>query len=320
MSIHYTNDNTIIFTVARMNPPTPGHMYVIQQLIEEAISKNINQVYVILSKSNDDQDNPIPCPEKINVLGNINIEDATKTMINSLKEKMIHEISSNPELQSKINNIHVETICVPDEPRATPFTSLIPLVFFKKNQGINDINLILIIGDDRKNMLDSITDYFLKWENVHSITGIILPREEMTEFKMKSSDPKMLDELNIQQVPINAMSASFVRNIVKNHRRDKFTELYTQWLDKGKIPGLYEMILEGITHLPVNKKSDPPSKPLKYRYPMIKGISEFPIKKKGGKTKKSKYSKKAKYSKKNTCKKTKKSCKKTKKTRYNKHI
>ena len=39
--------------------------------------------------------------------------------------------------------------------------------------------------------------------------------------------------------------------------------------------------MEGLT-LPPNTKKEAPPKPLKYRYPMIKGVSEFPIKK-GGK-------------------------------------
>lgn len=28
------NDNTIIFTISRMNPPTPGHLLLIKKLIE----------------------------------------------------------------------------------------------------------------------------------------------------------------------------------------------------------------------------------------------------------------------------------------------
>jgi hypothetical protein len=32
MSIEYNNDNTIIFSIARMNPPTPGHMFLIETL------------------------------------------------------------------------------------------------------------------------------------------------------------------------------------------------------------------------------------------------------------------------------------------------
>ena len=48
--IQYRQDNTIIFTMVRMNPPTPGHLEVISNLIMEAISKNITRIFVILSK------------------------------------------------------------------------------------------------------------------------------------------------------------------------------------------------------------------------------------------------------------------------------
>ena len=277
MDIEYTNNNTIIFTLARMNPPTPGHLYLIQRLMEEAIEKNVSHVYIILSKTNDNNENPISCPEKINILGEP--DDITKTMIQTLRQKMINE-TTNVELKSKIENIKVYTICVPEQKGATPFTPLIPIVGNTPNA-----NLILIIGDDRKNLLDSITDFFFKWDNVHSINGIILPREEMNEYKMKSKDPQELDKLDISKVPINAMSASFVRNIVKNQRRDKFTELYSPYLDEQKIPTLYENILEGVQNLPANSKPDGPQKPLKYGYPMIKGISELitkTTKRKGG--------------------------------------
>jgi nicotinic acid mononucleotide adenylyltransferase len=278
MSIEYNNDNTIIFSIARMNPPTPGHMFLIETLIREAIDKNVNDVYVILSKTNDNQDDPIPCPEKINVLSN----EALKSMVQSLKQKMIIEAAENVELIRKIERINVHTTCVPEVPRATPFTPLIPIIGAKED--IPNVNLILIIGDDRKNMADSITDFFFKWPNIFSVDARILPREEMNEFKALSKDPSELDRLDIKGVPVNAMSASFIRNIVRNERRDKFVELYQPWLADELIYGLYESIQEGIHGLPPDTKKDPPEKPLKYRYPMIKGISEFPIKKKGGKT------------------------------------
>jgi nicotinic acid mononucleotide adenylyltransferase len=269
MSINYTDTNTFIFTLARMNPPTPGHLYVIRRLIQEAINKNIQNVYVILSKTNDNNENPIPCPEKINVLGDI--DDVSKTMINSEKNRMMKD-TDNPEMKSKIEQVKVHTICVPERKGATPFTPLYDIL--GANRNIPDINLFLIIGDDRKNMLDSITDFFFKkWNNVKSVDGIILPREEMSQYKELSKDPAMLDKLNISELPINAMSASFVRNIVKNNRRDKFFELYSPFLDESKIPGLYEAILEGIHSLPPNKKQDGPTPELKYRYPMIKNIS-----------------------------------------------
>ena len=273
--INYRNDNTIIFTLARMNPPTPGHLYVIRRLIENAIEKNIDSVYVILSKTNDNNENPIPCPEKINVLGNA--DDVTKTMINSEKQRMIDELQENDrDRKQKIEDMKVITICVPEQKGATPFTPLVAIAGEKKD--VPDLNLFLIIGDDRRNMLDSIADFFFKWDNVNSVDGMILPREEMTQYKRLSADPAELDKLNMADVPINAMSASFVRNIVNNNRRDKFMELYAPFLDENKIPRLYESVMQGLT-LPPNKKPDAPAPQLKYRYPMIKGITEMMTKK-----------------------------------------
>uniref|UniRef100_A0A6C0AQR0 Cytidyltransferase-like domain-containing protein n=1 Tax=viral metagenome TaxID=1070528 RepID=A0A6C0AQR0_9ZZZZ len=297
MSIEYNNNNTIIFSIARMNPPTPGHMFLVETLIREAIDKNVNDVYVILSKTNDNQDDPIPCPEKINVLSN----DTLKSMVQSLKQKMILDAGENIELIRKIDIINVHTICVPEVPRATPFTPLIPIIGAKED--IPNVNLILIIGDDRKNMADSITDFFFKWPNIFSVDVQILPREEMSEFKALSKDPAKLDTLVIDRVPVNAMSASFVRNIVRNERRDKFEKLYESWLAKELIYSLYESLQEGIHGLPPDTKKDPPEKPLKYRYPMIKGISEFPVKKKGGKTRRKRSRKSKIYRKRTTYKK-----------------
>ena len=88
----------------------------------------------------------------------------------------------------------------------------------------------------------------------------------------------------MSEIPVGALSASFVRNLVRNGMRDQFIQLYAPYLDMSKIPVLYESIMEGL-QLPPNTKKDTPPKPLKYRYPMIKGISEFPIKK-GGKRRK----------------------------------
>jgi hypothetical protein len=266
MSIDYRNDNTIVFTLARMNPPTPGHLYLIQRLIEEGINKNVNKVYVILSKTNDNNENPIHCSEKISVLGTS--EDITKTMVKAVKEQMISKVNDE-DMKKKINDIDVESICVPEVPRATPFTPLYNILGEKRD--IPDLNLFIVIGDDRKNMRDSVTDFFFKWDNVNSVDGLILDRPNMGKFKSISSNPTELAGLNISEVPSGALSASFVRNLVKYNMRDKFIELYSPYLDESKIPVLYEEILEGL-NLPPNTKKETVPKDKGYRYPMIKGI------------------------------------------------
>jgi hypothetical protein len=276
IDIDYRPDNTFVFTLARMNPPTPGHLYLIQRLIGEGINKNVNKVYVILSKTNDNNENPIPCSEKINVLGTH--EEVANTMIKAAKAEMISN-TNNEVMKRKIDAMDVKCICVPDVPGATPFTPLYDIIGSMKN--VPDINLFIVIGDDRANMRDNVTDYFFKWNNVKSVDGLILNRPDMGRYKSISSDKYELEKLDISDVPPGALSASFVRNLVKFNMRDKFIELYSPYLDESKIPVLYESILEGLD-LPVNTKQESIPKDKGYRYPMIKGLSSLPSSKKRG--------------------------------------
>ena len=273
MSISYNDHNTIIFSLARMNPPTPGHLYLIQRLIEEAIKRNINKVYVILSKTNDNNENPIPCNEKLNILGS-NI-DAVNNMTEVLKKQMIQQKMNDSTIDeaqkediiSKINRMIVDYICVPDVKGATPFTPISSIIY--NMQDVPDINLILIIGDDRAEMLDSIASlFFFKRDNVHSIDGIILDRPDMGTYKNMSVD--QLVALDISTVPVGAFSASFVRKLVKYGLKDKFVDVYKAYLDMPKIDNLYNYVQSGL-NLPENKKKESPSKPLKFKYPLIKG-------------------------------------------------
>ena len=241
MSINYNNNNTIIFTLARMNPPTPGHLFLIQNLIEHAIIKNVDHVYIILSKTIDSKENPIPCNEKINVLGNW--DDMTKTMIRSLKELMKANAADN-EYRLKIENVKVNTICVPEVKGATPFT---PLTHLIENMGaVPDINLFLVVGDDRISLIDCIKKCFSKRKNVRSIDGMPLPRQDMGEFKQITSNPERLKGVDMSKVPVNMISASSVRNIVKYGTYKQFFDLYSPYLDADKIKVLHEMIAKGM--------------------------------------------------------------------------
>jgi len=60
MSINYTPDNTFIFTFVRMNPPTPGHLLLIKNLIDKALQVGSEKAYIITSSSMDGK-NPLPC-------------------------------------------------------------------------------------------------------------------------------------------------------------------------------------------------------------------------------------------------------------------
>ena len=42
-NINYTSDNTFIFSFVRMNPPTPGHLLLIETMINKAIELGVTQ-------------------------------------------------------------------------------------------------------------------------------------------------------------------------------------------------------------------------------------------------------------------------------------
>jgi len=61
------NSNTLIFTVGRMNPPTPGHLELIREMLTMAKAKNIKQIYIFLSETRGPKD-PISCADKVALL------------------------------------------------------------------------------------------------------------------------------------------------------------------------------------------------------------------------------------------------------------
>ena len=64
MSIDYRPDNTVVFTLARMNPPTPGHIQLISVMMEKAIEIGVKNIYILLSSTIDNEKNPLECEEK----------------------------------------------------------------------------------------------------------------------------------------------------------------------------------------------------------------------------------------------------------------
>jgi nicotinic acid mononucleotide adenylyltransferase len=325
------NNNTIIFTISRMNPPTPGHLLLIQKLIEEAIRQNVQKVFVILSKTNDNNENPINCQEKINILGE-NV-DAMNNMVIGLKNQMKIELERQElepsvleNTRSKIDRTEVFFICVRPH-QQSPIFPLYDIV--REYSNIPNLNLFMIVGDDRADFLDTIADSFLfKNENINSVGGQILAREDMDAFKRLS--PDQLSEIDISEVPISAFSASFVRKLVKLGMKDKFDDVYKPYLSQDKINHLYEIISEGLTK-PDPKSKSSAVKPPKYSYPIIRGDEQFneimrnilekaekKATKKGGRKRKShkKYTRKNKYKKSQKYKKIKKS-KKSKNIKYN---
>ena len=307
------NNNTIIFTISRMNPPTPGHLLLIKKLIEEAMRQNVPKVYVILSKTNDNNENPIDCQEKINILGKN--DNDMNNMVLGLKNQMKTDLERQ-ELEpsilqniiNKIDRTEVFFICV----SPSQLSPIFPLYDIVRNYSeIPNLNLFMIVGDDRAEFLDTIVDSFLfKIPNINSVNGQILEREDMAAFKNLS--PEELSRVVIEEMPVSAFSASFVRKLVKLGMKDKFDDVYRPYLREEQINHLYEIITEGLDKPEPKVKSTKP-KPPKYIYPIIRGDEQYNQKmeenklkalkktektKKGGKNKRRKTYRKTRISKK----------------------
>jgi nicotinic acid mononucleotide adenylyltransferase len=141
------SENIVVFTIGRMNPPTPGHMLLIEKLILRAASLGQSKIGIILSHSQDLPKNPFTCEEKRKLL--------LSGMIQALKEQMKLKASSYtpPISPESIDRIEPIIICMDD---ATP-------VEFGGHRIIKSLNAllatykipvnraILIIGEDRAN-------------------------------------------------------------------------------------------------------------------------------------------------------------------------
>jgi hypothetical protein len=240
------NNNFLIFTIGRMNPPTPGHLGLIKKLIEKALDMDTDKVFIILSKSIDEK-NPLACENPTNAELSYK-KQLIDPMVTVLKEQMKHDIIETSKIE-KIDNIRVVTICVPDIKGATPFTPLYSIIYGKEEPyhfftDTSSLDVFMIIGDDRADLLDSVKKQLVGKEKINSVNGYVLPRDNMSTFSEMSCD--QLSELDISTVPTSAFSASFVRNIVKCQLKDSFDDIYRPYFQQDIIDKLYISIQNGL--------------------------------------------------------------------------
>ena len=66
--LYKMSDNIFLFTIGRMNPPTPGHIQLISVMMEKAIEIGVKNIYILLSSTIDNEKNPLECEEKRRLL------------------------------------------------------------------------------------------------------------------------------------------------------------------------------------------------------------------------------------------------------------
>lgn len=258
--IELNPNNQFIFTFVRMNPPTPGHLLVIDSMINKAISSDSNKIFVLLSSTIDEK-NPIPCSSENNDFGLI--DPAFKStileqMVYSYKQKMINE-TLNETIKTKIASLEVIIICAKGNTFA--FINKIMQQYYIDN-GILEVKCTFFVGEDRIDFAQSIITHFEKKDFIiKPVDRIILPREGMEELLKEG-----FGERGISEIPLSQISASFVRKLVKDEKMQDFFELYKDYLDRSQIEKLFFTILDGLNRTytkPSKKKGGKKTKKVK---------------------------------------------------------
>ena len=236
MSESKENENkkdTLIITIGRMNPPTPGHMGLIKQMIENAIElekKNEkSHVAIILSHSQGNETdkqgynkNPLHCQDyKRKLVSDIVVE---------LKKQMIQENEKNREY---IEKIVPEIMCMDDEAKPNMYSSIGKLV-----RNYNPKRMIVVVGKDRD------TDY----ESIQKYNPLIKIEIKILEREMEEG-------------PNKSMSASEIRDYVKADDNKTFMEKMSPLgLGKERLEELYNILKKELSG-PIGKPDSKIAKP-----------------------------------------------------------
>jgi hypothetical protein len=288
------NSNTFVFTVGRMNPPTPGHLELIREMLTFASQHNINKVYIFVSERHDDNENPLLCSNKLAVLmgsqncENVDIKEDRVSINKPLTAKKEELITQNAmfdtdflpnasypmiqwlkdDMAKKNMIVNGITICVVCFPGSQQFGYINYLA--NKIVNVEPIYLVGFFGSERDSLGASIKKYFESPtfnSKYKYITHVGTPRSNMDEYKGVAKDPAKLKAQVMSELPDGSVSASFVRNIVAqgDDFYYKFEELYTPYLkDPVIIRAFYDAIKKGLGR---SSKSQVKSTTLRKRKP-----------------------------------------------------
>lgn len=197
-------EDKIIFTIARMNPPTPGHKYLIKTMMEKALELNLSHIYLILSSTRDSEKNPIEC------------EDKRMIIYTSVNEKIKEELKEQYSTKSsEIENIKIEVICMNDEINITkygkhPIISKINYLLGEKyGYPKEGIKMYLIIGEDRMDSYGFVLDFLINKIPSVGLEIIGLPR------------------------PVGAISATYIRGLVTSGTEEDKIEFVKNMKEMG---------------------------------------------------------------------------------------
>jgi nicotinic acid mononucleotide adenylyltransferase len=219
---------TGIFTIGRMNPPHPGHMFIIETMINKAIDQDINEIFVIITATINIDKNPLICIDKKKLL--------VDYIIPKIKENMIEKF---PKKKDNIYKLKVNVFCTENPDILEPnLNNSVPISFNSIVRNNNLSKIFLIVGKDRE---DSFKTLFEKNKNV-----VVIPisRDNPNE---KSAN----------------ISGTMIRTFVLNNDSKKFNVIMKPTgIPDNILTKMFDVIKHNLTEI---KKKDE-KKPLFYNY------------------------------------------------------
>lgn len=294
MSINYTPDNIFIFSFVRMNPPTPGHLVLIKNLIDKAVDLGAEKAYIITSSSVDGK-NPMLCsadtiPKPKNkadgaIMNNIASSDSVyksqilEEMVATYKRQLIEEAAANEAPQSvsseeiTVSETKPKKGCVGDSclilggGRREQIENLQVIVLCSTGSPFSFINSVI-----RRDFIDKgvpkINMFFIVGRDRADFLDTIVDTFKKYDY-VSSIDGLVLGregmtELkntglgtrSIADIDPSAYSASFIRGLVKNNQREEFRQVYEKYLQPEDINKMFETIKIGLTMKPPASKEE----------------------------------------------------------------
>ena len=203
----------LYFNIGRMNPPTPGHMRLIQIMVDRAVADSVDKVYVILSSNaRYASENPLPC---------------------AFKQQVI-----NAMIAGYVNTkgVDVEVRCVPEN-NYFVYSGLHILANEEPFAG-RQLKMVMFVGDDRDEMAGKVSSALksLVPRGANDTELVSIPRQEGM-VKIYEDGMKPPSDQN--------MSSTFVKDFVMKTkdkpdavRRAIFRQIYDQ-LDEATREALF---------------------------------------------------------------------------------
>jgi hypothetical protein len=203
----------IIFTIGRMNPPTSGHMKVVQEMLKKALALGQKNVYLILSHTTGDAKNPLNCSEKKDFL------------LNGMIDKARESLGARDSLRA--GDIEVSLICgddrVSDECDTKNWITSKLCEIMKNYDKTKQIDLYLYIGEDRANSYNWLSKTYNKDGALTHLTIMSRGLER----------------------PEGAISGTQMRQLIEAGNEEEFIEREMEaGLSREKAADMYKMLRE----------------------------------------------------------------------------